>query len=183
MLPCFADKSNIRHPYQDPDAGHPQLLWRSEEPFERRHGKAVKEGGFMDAVPGAVELTVEAGDALLLVESCVHGSGIRTLPGCRKTILLRYGPDPKSGWKAKPEVFDRLSPAARALIYPEPEEPPEPELDAEGKVKLNHHVRLFCCALSSLCMQLCNLCAWVAGLIGFGGGRATRSRRCPRATR
>ena len=29
-------KSNIRHPYQDPDAGHPQLLWRSEEPFERR---------------------------------------------------------------------------------------------------------------------------------------------------
>ena len=49
MLPCFADKSNIRHPYQDPDAGHPQLLWRSEEPFERRHGKAVKEGGFMDA--------------------------------------------------------------------------------------------------------------------------------------
>ena len=34
-------KSNIRHPYQDPDAGHPQMLWRSEEPFERRHGKSV----------------------------------------------------------------------------------------------------------------------------------------------
>ena len=55
VLPCaFADwsrtyvvasdKSNIRHPFQDPDAGHPQLLWRSQEPYQRRHGKSVKEG-------------------------------------------------------------------------------------------------------------------------------------------
>ena len=46
-------KSNIRHPYQDPDAGRPQLLWRSEEPFERRHGKSVLEGGYLvDPRPG-----------------------------------------------------------------------------------------------------------------------------------
>jgi hypothetical protein len=136
-----SDKSNIRHPFQDPDAGHPQLLWRSEEPYERRHNKSVLEGGYMDAVPGAVELAVEAGDALLLVESCVHGSFVRTLPGCRKTILLRYGPDPDSGWKAPPEVLASLSQEARALISPEPDEPVEPELDAEGNVVLDHHGR------------------------------------------
>ena len=67
-------------------------------------------------------------------------------------------------WKAKPEVFERLSPAARALIYPEPEQPPEPELDAEGKVKLNHHVRPFCCAVSYLAwlVQLVCLCRLAA---------------------
>ena len=78
----------------------------------------------MDGVPGSVELTVEAGDALLLVESCVHGSFVRTLPGCRKTILMRYGPNNDQGtggWKAPTKVFDRLSPAQHALINPEPE--------------------------------------------------------------
>ena len=132
-------KSNLRHPFQDEEAGHPQLLWRSQAPFERRHGKSVREGGYMDGMPGAVELTCEAGDALLLVESCVHGSAVRTLPGCRRTLLIRYGPSAKGGWKAPPEVFARLSPEARALIDSEPELPPEPELDGEGKPVLNHH--------------------------------------------
>ena len=43
----------------------------------------------MDGVPGAVELPVAAGDALILCEGCVHGSGIRTLPGCRRFIVIR----------------------------------------------------------------------------------------------
>ena len=93
----------------------------------------------MDGVPGAVELAVEAGDALLLVESCVHGSCVRTLPGCRKTLLLRYGPNPDAGWKAPAEVLARLSTEARALISPEPAEPEEPQRDDKGKVVLDHH--------------------------------------------
>ena len=95
----------------------------------------------MDGVPGAVELPVDAGDALLLVESCVHGSCVRTLPGCRKTILLRYGPDPNTGWKAPAEVLARLSSESRALISSEPAEPVEPQRDKEGKVLLDHHGR------------------------------------------
>ena len=59
-------KSNLRHPYQDPEAGQPQLLWRVEEPQPLRHGSKTGEGGYMDGVPGAVELTAEAGDAPLL---------------------------------------------------------------------------------------------------------------------
>ena len=95
----------------------------------------------MDGVPGAVELPVAAGDALILCEGCVHGSGIRTLPGCRRFIVIRYGPDPESGWKAPAEVLARLTPAQRALISAEPEKPPEPEVDEEGKVVLDHHGR------------------------------------------
>eukprot|EP01047_Picozoa_sp_COSAG01_P052321 COSAG01_NODE_5491_length_4227_cov_18.588178_4_plen_448_part_00 len=135
-------KSNLRHPFQDPEAGHPQLLWRSEEPFARRHGTKVKEGGYMDGVPCAVELTMQAGDALLLVESCLHGSSVRTLPGCRRTVLLRYGPRDKGGWRAPDHIFERLSPQARSLIHHEPAQLPtegELELDESGQVRLDHH--------------------------------------------
>ena len=37
----------------------------------RRHGKFVREGGYMDGVPGAVEVTMEAGDALIFIDSLV----------------------------------------------------------------------------------------------------------------
>ena len=60
IIPVGSHKSNIRHPFQDPDAGHPQLLWRCDEPFARRHGKAVQEGGFMDGVPGAAAAAAAA---------------------------------------------------------------------------------------------------------------------------
>jgi hypothetical protein len=35
-------------------------------------------GGYMDGVPGAIELPTEAGDALILSELCTHGSNART---------------------------------------------------------------------------------------------------------
>ena len=136
MLPCFADKSNVRHPYQDPDAGRPQLLWRSEEPQPLRHGHKTSEGGYMDGVPGAVELTMEAGDALLLCEAVVHGSGVRTLPGARRFMVLRYGPDPGNAWKLPVEVLGRLGPGARGLLSPEPEEPEPEEPEPQAKAKL-----------------------------------------------
>lgn len=135
-------KSNIRHPFQDAEAGRPQLLWRSAEPCARRHGREVREGGYMDGVPGSVELTARAGDAVLLVESCLHGSCVRTLPGCRRTLLLRYGPREKGGWQAPYHVFQRLSPPARALIHPQPAaavDPAELAPDAGGRVRFHHH--------------------------------------------
>jgi hypothetical protein len=38
-------KSNLPHPFQEDDAGHPQNLWYSDKHQERRHGRTVNEGG------------------------------------------------------------------------------------------------------------------------------------------
>ena len=40
----------------NPDAGYPQLLWGASD---------GTHGGYMDGVPGAIELPMEAGDALI----------------------------------------------------------------------------------------------------------------------
>ena len=77
----------------------------------------------MDGVPGAIELTTQAGDAVLLVESCIHGSTVRQIPGARRMVIIRYGPDPDEAFRAPPELFGRLGPGARALIAPEPAAP------------------------------------------------------------
>ena len=63
--------------------------------------------GYMDGVPGAVEVTMEAGDALIFVDCVVHGSTIRQIPGARRNILVSYGPDPENGWRAPPALFER----------------------------------------------------------------------------
>ena len=47
-------------------------------------------------------------DALLFVDSCVHGSAMRVLPGSRRVIILRYGPRIASAWEAPPHVMDRI---------------------------------------------------------------------------
>jgi hypothetical protein len=121
-------KSNFRHPYMDPEAGHPQLLWRCEEeqPVQGSAASTLAEGGFMDGMPGAVEVPCEAGDALVLCEAATHGSLVRTLPGSRRFVLLRYGPDPKGAWRPPPEIRARLGPEARALVSSESELPEEP---------------------------------------------------------
>lgn len=62
----------------------------------------------MDGVPGAVEVTMEAGDVLIFVDSVVHGSTIRQIPGARRNILISYGPDPTKAWQAPAELFERL---------------------------------------------------------------------------
>ena len=80
----------------------------------------------MDGMPGAVEVTVEAGDALVLCEAVTHGSLVRTLPGSRRFVLLRYGPHPEDAWRPPPNVLSRLGPGARALVSSEPDMPEEP---------------------------------------------------------
>ena len=120
-------KSNVQHPFLKEGAGHPQPLWRTEESQELRHGHQTREGGYMDGLPFGVELTMEAGDALLLCEGLAHGSGVRTIPGFRRWMTLRYGPDPDNAWQLPEECLARLGPGARALVSSEPEAPTEPE--------------------------------------------------------
>jgi hypothetical protein len=64
-------KSNIRNPFDDEEQGHPQTLFRTKDEYPRRHGKGIAEGGYMDGVPGAVEVTQQAGDVLMFVDSVV----------------------------------------------------------------------------------------------------------------
>ena len=119
----------------DPEAGHPQLLWRCEEeqPVQGSPTATLAEGGFMDGMPGAVEVPCDAGDALVLCEAAVHGSLVRTLPGSRRVVLLRYGLAENGAYKPFPEVLARLGPEARALVDSEPELPDEPLGDGGGE--------------------------------------------------
>ena len=64
-------KSHIQNPFQEDEEGHPQALFYTKNDYPRRHGKGVREGGFMDGVPGAIEVTQQAGDVLIFVDSVV----------------------------------------------------------------------------------------------------------------
>ena len=46
-------------------------MFYTNNSFARKHGKQVREGGYMDGVPGAIEVTQQAGDALIFVDSVV----------------------------------------------------------------------------------------------------------------
>ena len=52
-----------------------------------------------------------------------HGSTVRQIPGARRNVLISYGPDRTRAWQAPADVFERLPPATRALIAPEPAKP------------------------------------------------------------
>ena len=63
----------------------------------------------MDGMPGAIELPMKAGDALILSELCTHGSNVRRISGHRRMCLLRYSPKDTAasahaplGWEAPP---------------------------------------------------------------------------------
>jgi ectoine hydroxylase-related dioxygenase (phytanoyl-CoA dioxygenase family) len=46
----------------------------------------------MDALPGAVEVHLKKGDALMFVDAIAHGASSRTNPGERRVVIYRYGP-------------------------------------------------------------------------------------------
>ncbi len=81
-------------------------------------------GDRMDALPGAIECHVKAGDALLFVDSLMHGGSSRTtLEGERRVIILRYGPPwarSRYGYQWSDELLDRLTPDRRDILQPMP---------------------------------------------------------------
>jgi ectoine hydroxylase-related dioxygenase (phytanoyl-CoA dioxygenase family) len=48
--------------------------------------------GQMDRLPGAVEIYLKKGDALMFVDALAHGASTRTNPGERPVVIYRYGP-------------------------------------------------------------------------------------------
>ena len=107
MLIPGSHKSNIVHP---------AFLAR-----DRAHEWSNEGGGSVDGVAGAVEVHMQAGDALIFVDAICHGSAKRVNPGERRISVYRYGSSwnrTRFGHQASPELLARLGPLARKLVHP-----------------------------------------------------------------
>ena len=96
--------------------------------FERHR---MQKDASVDDVEGAVEIYMQAGDALLFVDAVSHGSAKRVTPGRRRIAVYRYGPSWgtfRHGYEASPELLARLTPARRSIVNPHPIMPREPNL-------------------------------------------------------
>jgi hypothetical protein len=90
---------------------HPEML------------KEWEDRGQMDAMEGAEEVSLQAGDALMFVDALSHGASSRTNPGERRVIVYRYGPtwgNTRYGYTYSPELLDRLTPERRKILQPIP---------------------------------------------------------------
>lgn len=79
------------------------------------------EDAAVDGVEGAIELQMEAGDALLFVDCLSHGSARRVNAGERRIIVYRYGPswgNFRHGYQVSPELVARLTPERRQIVQP-----------------------------------------------------------------
>jgi ectoine hydroxylase-related dioxygenase (phytanoyl-CoA dioxygenase family) len=81
-------------------------------------------GDRMDHLEGAVEVPLEAGDALLFVDGLMHGGKSRTnAAGERRVIIFRYGPSwgaTRYGYAYSQQMLDRLTPERRKILQPIP---------------------------------------------------------------
>ena len=78
----------------------------------------------------ATEIHMQAGDALLFVDCCTHGSANRTNEGQRRVIVYRYGPswgNFRHGYHPSPELLDRLTPERRRIVSPQTPIPARPQ--------------------------------------------------------
>jgi hypothetical protein len=78
-------------------------------------------GAAVDGAPGAIEVHMQAGDALLFVDAISHGSARRTRPGERRVAVYRYGPSwgrSRHGYTPSPALLQRLTPARRQIVHP-----------------------------------------------------------------
>lgn len=76
-----------------------------------------------EAVEGAIEVHLQAGDALLFVDAIAHGAARRTNPGDRRVVIYRYGPSwgtTRHGFRYSDELLARLTPARRRILQPIP---------------------------------------------------------------
>jgi hypothetical protein len=101
-------KSNLIHPAMASGGG--KIEYDSSDPTAP------------DAFGTAVEIHQKAGDALLFVDCCVHGSAPRQRrDGHRRFVLYRYGPswgNSRYGYVPSFELLRRLTPARRTIIQP-----------------------------------------------------------------
>lgn len=96
-------KSNFSHPDLE------KYQMRSDEPY-------------VDKVEGAIEIHMDAGDAILFVDCIAHGSAKRVNPGDRRIIVFRYGPswgNFRHGYRVSDELVARLTPERLRIVRPQ----------------------------------------------------------------
>lgn len=72
-------------------------------------------------IEGSIEVTLEAGDALLFVDAIAHGATRRVNPGERRVVIYRYGPSwgtTRYGFEYSAALLARLSPEQRQILQP-----------------------------------------------------------------
>jgi hypothetical protein len=111
MVIPASHKSNFMHPDFD------------------QHRMKSGEVRSVDDVEGAIEVHLEAGDALLFVDAISHGSARRVNPGERRIMVYRYGPswgNFRHPYQASQELLQRLTPRQRGVVCPQPSIKREP---------------------------------------------------------
>ncbi len=91
-----------------------------EHPDFEKHQMRGEEAS-VDDVEGALEVHMEAGDALLFVDCISHGSAKRVNEGQRRIMVYRYGPswgNFRHGYQPSPELLERLTPERRQIVQP-----------------------------------------------------------------
>ncbi len=91
---------------------HPQV-----EAYRMSQGESKS----MDGIEGAIEVHLDAGDALIFVDSLMHGSAARINEGQRRISVFRYGASwsrSRHGYRPSPELLERLNPQARLVVEP-----------------------------------------------------------------
>lgn len=80
------------------------------------------EGATVEGTEGAVEVLLQAGDAVVFVDGISHGSARRAHAGERRIIVQRYGPswgNFRHGYAPSPQLLERLTPERRQLVRPQ----------------------------------------------------------------
>ena len=79
-------------------------------------------GGSVEGTPGAIEVHLKAGDAIVFVDATCHGSAKRINPGERRISVFRFGPswgNSRWGYHASSPLLERLNPLARKIAEPQ----------------------------------------------------------------
>ncbi len=97
-------KSNLKHPQFD-------------------KYKLKKDGKYKtaDSMIGSEEVYLNAGDAILFVDSLCHGSSRRTNKGERRVVIYRYGPSWgffRNNYRPSKELLNRLTKLQRNIVMP-----------------------------------------------------------------
>ncbi|MCY4307840.1 MAG: phytanoyl-CoA dioxygenase family protein [Rhodobacteraceae bacterium] len=74
-----------------------------------------------DGVIGAIEVFMDAGDALIFVDAIMHGSAKRINSGQRRISVYRYGPSWgffRHNYRPSKELLARLKPLQRKIVMP-----------------------------------------------------------------
>jgi len=75
----------------------------------------------VDGITGAIEVHMQAGDALVFVDSIMHGSAARVNAGQRRIAVYRYGPSWgffRHPYRPSQALLNRLTPMQQQIVMP-----------------------------------------------------------------